>query len=333
MSNQLHFFEDYQIGQQGKTVTRTVTAADLVNFACLTADYSGAHLDRHYMANSIYGERVAHGLLGSSLVTGMLSIHAPHVLGRGVPGAYLYSFDANYRDAIKVEDTINIQWRVAKKASDPNHAGCGLVTTAFRVVNQEEVPIYDGTIAIVVPEKSAENTKPRLEPGEAWQLEEYIPDPDRIYYAEDYPPGKGGDTDGRTITETDIVNFTGLTGDYDPQYVDTEFARKGMFGERIAPPMLIFTIAFGLWTSVWDRYTRPKVRFAGHLTDASTFLAPVKIGDTIRCRYKNISSRVSKSKPEVGVNTFGLQVLNQRNEAVQDGYTIMMIGSKAGQSK
>ena len=54
MSEQFRYLDDYQVGQDGVTVTRTVTEVDIVNFACVTEDYSLAHMDRHAMADSIY---------------------------------------------------------------------------------------------------------------------------------------------------------------------------------------------------------------------------------------------------------------------------------------
>lgn len=334
MSDQFRYFEDYQVDQKGITASgvgsRTVTEADIVNFACLTADYHRLHLDRHYTADNIYGGRVAFGLLGLSLVTGMLSLGAPHILGRGVPGAYFYGFDVNYRRAIKLGDTINIHWRVAEKVSDLTHEGFGLVKTAFQVVNQEGTSVYDGTLSTLVRKESAKGAELQLEPGDPWQLTEFVPEPEQFYYAEDFPVGKGGETDGRTITETDIVNFTGLTGDDNPQYVDAEFARGSMFGERIAPGMLVFTIAFGLWTRNQYRYKEPKNKIAGHLCDKATFFLPVKIGDTIRCRHKTAASRVSKSRPEAGIVTHELQIVNQRNEVVQEGSVLLMLPSRAG---
>ena len=330
MVNQLQYLEDYQIGQKGITPTRTVTEADIVNFACLTGDYSRVHMDRHYATDNIYGGRIAHGPLGASLVTGMLSLSAPHILGRGVPGAYFYRFDSNYRGAIKMGDTINVQWRVAEKVDDSTHEGFGLIKTAFQVVNQAETPVNDGTLTTLVRKKSAKDTELQLEPGDLWQVTEYVLDPEQICYAEDFPVGKGGETDGRTITETDIVNFAGLTGDYNPQYVDAEFAKGSMFGERIAHAMLVFTIAHGLWPRVWDRYRLPESKIAGHLNDSISFFAPVKIGDTIGYQHKILSTRVSKSKPEVGIITFGVQVINQRNEVVQEGSILNMIPSRAG---
>ena len=328
MGKQIRYFEDYQLGQKGVTATRTVTEADVVNFACITADYKGAHMDRHYMRSSIYGERVAHGLLGSSLATGMLSLSAPHTLGRGVPRAYFSNLDANYRKEIKIGDTIKIEWRVAEKINDPTQEGFGLVKTAFEIVNQDRYPVYNGAITIKVKKKSAGKTELQLSPGVPWKVTKYVPDPQKVYYAEDYPVGKGGETDGRTITETDVVNFAGLTGDYNPQHVDAEFAKGSIFGERIAHGMLVFTLAFGLWVREWKKYQWPETKFAGHLNDKVSFLLPVKIGDTIRCRYKTIASRVSRSKPDIGLVTFGLQVVNQRAEVVQEGTAIAMIAAR-----
>jgi len=326
--------EDYQVGEKGVTATRTVTEAHIVNFAGVTEDYSLPHMDRHAMADSIYGARVAHGLLGSSLVTGMLSLRAPHILGRGVPGAYLYSFDTNYRDGIKVGDTIRIQWSVDNKSSDSGHQGYGSVTTSFRVVNQEGAAVYDGTLGTLVRQEPDGNARLELRPGEPWQVTEFVPDPEQVYCAEDYPIGGGGDTDGRTITEADIVNFAGLTGDYSPQHVDAEFAAKGMFGERTAHGVFIFSAVFGLWIS-WGPAHPPApstggAMLAGHLNDNARFLAPVRIGDTIRCRYKALATRASKSRPGTGLVTTGLQALNQDNAAVLEGSTILMRPSREG---
>ena len=328
MRHQLRYFEDYQVGQKGVTLARTVTEADIVNFACLSADFNRIHVDQYDSANNIYGGRVAHGLLGASLVTGMLSLTAPHILGRGVPEAYLWNLDVNYRGAIRLGDTIRTQWTIAEKASDPAHEGFGLLKTAFQVVTQEGDYPYEGILSTVVGKEEVEGAKLQLEPGQPWQVREFTIDPEEVHCLEDYPVGEGGETDGRTITEADVVNFAGLTGDYDPQYVDAEYARKSLFGQRVAHGMLIYAITHALWSNDWDRYRQPKLRIAGHLSDKVTFLAPVKIGDTIRCRYKIAASRISKSKPEAGLITYGLQVINQRKEVVQEGAVVNMIPTR-----
>ena len=334
MSDQFRCLDDYKVGQNGVTATRTVTEADIVNFACVSEDYSLPHLDRHAMTDSIYKSRVAHGLLGSSLVTGMLSLGAPHILGRGVPGAYFYNFDSNYRDGLRIEETIKIQWKIKDIGDAPDHRGHGLVTTAFQVVTQDGKAVYDGTLGALVRKDSNGDVDHQIKPGEPWKVTKFVPDPEKTYYAEDLPIGGGGDTDGRTITETDIVNFAGLTGDYNPQHVDAQFAGQGMFGERTAHGILIFDIIFGLWISQRSARARApstgQAMVAGHLNDRASFSAPVKIGDTIRCRYKTMETRASKSRPGIALITTGLQALNQNNESVLEGSTILMGTSREG---
>ncbi len=338
MISKFHYFEDYEVADSYSKPTvyaaRTVSAADVVNFGCLTADYSQNHLDRHYMAKSIYGERVAHGLLGSSMLTGFLSLNAPHLVGRGVPGAYLYGFEANYRGGLKVEDTIHVQYRVAEKIDAAAYPGYGLIKTAYEVLNQDEVAIYNGTVSTLVRKASAKDAKLQLKPEVPWEVEEIVPNPEQVWYAEDHPIGKGGTSDGRTITEADIVRFAGITGDYNPRYVDAEFAKQDIFGERIAHEMLVFTTAFAQRELHVRRcFKRPRSAFAGHLSDQATFLAPVKIGDTIRCRYKLAACRISQRRPEAGIITHELLFINQRNEVVQKGRLLSMVASKTTASK
>jgi len=334
MTNQYQYFDDYQVGQNGKTSsgfgTRTVTEGDLVSFACLTGDYHRNHLDRHYMANSVYGIRVAHGLLGSSLALGMLSLCEPHVVGRDVSGAYLYSFDLFYKEGIKIGDTIEIHWQVAEKIEDTGYLGFGLVKSSIQLIDQDGNSLYEGAVSVLVRKEADSDAVLKLKPGIPERVTPFVPDPELDYYSEDYPLGKGGITGGRTITETDIVCYAGLVGDYNPLHVDADFAKKEMFGERIAHPMLVFDYAFGLWARERNKGKDPKSNIAGHLEDKSTFLAPVRIGDTIRCQYWTSASRVSRSRPDAGIVTTELQVLNQRDEVVQEGTVVLMIPSREG---
>lgn len=263
----------------------------------------------------------------------MLSLTAPQTVGRGVAGGYLWSFEVNYRDAIKLSDTIKIQWSIAEKSDAPEHNGFGLVTTAFKVVNQDEASVYDGTMAILAQKSSARDAKLQLKPGVPWEYTEFIIEPGRAYYVEDVPLGAGGESEARTVTEADIVAFAGLTGDYNPQYVDAEFAKKSQFGERIAHGMLIFGITNGFRNVASGIYQAPDSKIAGHPGDSITFPAPVRIGDTLHYRYKILASRVSKSKPELGIITYGVQTINQRNEVIMEGSMLNMRPTRAGAGK
>jgi acyl dehydratase len=326
------FFEDYDIGQEGETWTRTVGEPDINTFACITCDYSREHLDRHSAASSPYGSRIAHGLLGASLVMGTTSLTSPQIVGRGVPEAYLYGFEITYRGAIKIDDTIRTKWRVADKTDDPTQLGFGLVKTTFQVINQENEGVYEGNISVKVRKGEAKDERLSVKPGILWEFKEFILDPEKFYYMEDFAIGEGKMSEGRTITEADIVNFAGLTGDYDPLYVDASFAQKHTFGERIVPPMLPFCIAMGLWVRDGN-FLRTKIApdaatWAGHLGDGAKFLAPVKIGDTMRVLWRVESARTSKSKPKLGIMRLGFQIINQRDEGLQEGYITVTRGAR-----
>jgi len=325
-------FEDYEVGQKGITDARTVGEADIAAFAYIAEDYNRPHLNRHAMASSIYGDTVAHGLLGSSLAVGMLSYDAPHIIGRGIAGAYLYSAEFNYRSGMKLGDTIETHWSVLEKNNDDAHDGFGMVKTSFQMINQAGLLIYDGILNTAVRKKMSDSIELKpLAQVSPFEVIEFVPESGRTYYAEDYTVGKGGVTDGRTITETDIVNYAGLTGDFNPLHVDAEFAKQSVFGARTAHPMLAFSVTFGLWLHAWHPFTPPESKraAAGHLGDTATFLAPVMIGDTLRCRWQVMGNRTSKSRPELGIITFGLQIINQSNEIVIEGSTSMMVGSKS----
>jgi len=330
MINKYQYFEDYEIGQAGTTRTRTVGEPEIVDFACITCDYSYVHLAHHSTVEGPYGGRIAHGLLGASLVGGLLSLDAPHLVGRNIPAGYLYGFDANYRDAIRLGETIRIAWKIADKMDDPDQEAYGIVRSDFQLLNQEDSIVYDGILQLKVQKRSAgEGTAHPLSfrSPAPWRIESFPFDPEKIYYLEDFRAGEGGITSGRTITETDIVNFAGLTGDYNPLYVDDHYAKESPFQGRIVPGMLAFTMGFGLWTrdsGVMRAKSGDPSNDAGHLMDGSVFHRPVKIGDTIRCVYKIAETRVSRTKPQQGIITYGFQLLNQRDEVVQEGKTLML---------
>ena len=330
MIRKYQYFEDYEPGQTGATRTRTVGEPEIVNFACITCDYTYVHLAHHSTVQGPYGGRIAHGLLGTSMVAGLLSLDAPHLVGRDVPNGYLYAFDANYREAIRLGETIRIAWKIADKKDDPDHQAYGIIRTDFEVLNQEDKAVYDGNLQVKVQKRSAGEEAGRLfdfKSPAPWEIKEFPFEPEKIYYLEDFRVGEGGVTSGRTLTETDIVNFAGLTGDYNPLYVDDHYSRQGPFKERIVPGLLAFTVGFGLWTrdaGVMRARSDESSNQAGHLNDSSVFHQPVKIGDTIHCLYKIEETRVSRAKPDRGIIKYGFQIFNQRDEVVQEGKTLML---------
>ncbi|WP_372921154.1 MaoC/PaaZ C-terminal domain-containing protein [Roseovarius sp.] len=124
----------------------------------------------------------------------------------------------------------------------------------------------------------------------------------------------------RTVTETDIVNFCGLSGDFTPVHSDAEFARTTPFGERMAHGPLVLSVAIGLATAsglFGDRVI-------GLVNCNWDFAAPVRIGDTIHSVVEVESLRPS-SKPSREVATYRFDVRNQRDESVQQGHLIVVL--------
>jgi len=142
-----------------------------------------------------------------------------------------------------------------------------------------------------------------------------------LYY-EDIEVGDEWTSQGRTITEADIVNFAGISGDFNQIHVDEEYAKKMFFGRRIAHGMLGFAIASGLSTRT------PPVHVVAFLGIKEwNFRAPIFIGDTIVLKNKVIEKRLT-SKGDRGIVTFEKKVINQKNEVVQEGKTVIMIALK-----
>lgn len=142
-----------------------------------------------------------------------------------------------------------------------------------------------------------------------------------LYY-EDIEVGDEWTSQGRTITEADIVNFAGLSGDFNEIHVNEEYASKGPFSKRIAHGMLVFSIASGMSTRT------PPIQVVAFLGIKEwNFKAPVFIGDTIVLKNRAIEKRLT-SKGNRGIITWQKTVVNQRNEVVQEGKTAIMIATR-----
>jgi acyl dehydratase len=130
-------------------------------------------------------------------------------------------------------------------------------------------------------------------------------------YFEDFDVGEEAMTAGRTITETDIVNFAGITGDWNEIHTNKELAERSMFKQRIAHGALIFSISTGL--SVRLGQTADTV-LAFYGLDRLRFVKPTFIGDTIHVRQK-VEAKSERDQSS-GIITMLNEVINQRDEVV-----------------
>ncbi|HVP78830.1 MAG TPA: MaoC/PaaZ C-terminal domain-containing protein [Thermodesulfobacteriota bacterium] len=134
-------------------------------------------------------------------------------------------------------------------------------------------------------------------------------------YFEDFKEGMEFLTLGRTMTEADIVNFSGFTGDFNPLHTDAQYASESMFGERIAHGMCGLSMATGLLVRL-NIFEGTIVAFYG--IDQLRFRAPIKIGDTIHVVAKVIEKKESKKEGE-GLVAFQVNVVNQHGAPVMEG--------------
>ena len=132
--------------------------------------------------------------------------------------------------------------------------------------------------------------------------------------------GTSFETEKRTITDTDIINFAGLSGDFNALHVNDLFAKDASpFGTRIAHGQLIAAIVTGLASNLDDW---PVLSYLGA---SRRFSAPVIAGDTIFGRYEVIEVRSSNSRPENSIIKLALDVINQKDEVVMSGMETMLI--------
>jgi 3-hydroxybutyryl-CoA dehydratase len=143
------------------------------------------------------------------------------------------------------------------------------------------------------------------------------------YYFEEIEVGQVMVTQGRTITEADIVNFGNVTGDFNPLHFDAEMMKESMFGQRIAHGMLVLSFAVGLGNQLGSNLGTV-LAFKGVNIE---FRRPVFIGDTIRLRT-TVTEKRESSKQRGGWITSKVEIVNQRDEVVQEGAWSTLIALK-----
>ncbi len=143
-------------------------------------------------------------------------------------------------------------------------------------------------------------------------------------YFEDYVVDAVATSRGRTITETDIVNFAGLSGDFVELHMNEEYAKRGPFGRRIAHGALIFSISTGLMVQMT---LHPEAIVAFYGVDKLRFVAPVFIGDTIHVSQRVLEKQAKNA--ERGVIASEITVLNQDAKPVVVYTTRLMVKTRA----
>lgn len=147
-------------------------------------------------------------------------------------------------------------------------------------------------------------------------------------YFEDFIEGETYVSPARTVTETDIVMFAGLSGDYNPLHTDAEFCKDTIFGERIAHGLLGLSILTGLSTRL-GIFDGTAIAFLG--INEWKFSKPILVNDTIHFEM-TVKEKRETSKADRGIIIREVTLFNQRNEVVQHGILPIMVKRKVENS-
>ncbi|WP_175047939.1 MaoC family dehydratase [Microlunatus speluncae] len=130
-------------------------------------------------------------------------------------------------------------------------------------------------------------------------------------YFEDYPIGETRTTQGRTVTEADVVLHAGQTGDFFPHHLDAEWCATQPFGRRMAHGTLIISMAVGMTAGDIN----PQAMSYGY--DKIRFIRPVFIGDTITVTAEITEKADHRREPDrLGYLHELVTVTNQLGETV-----------------
>lgn len=140
------YLEDFAVGEEIETPARTVTEADVVAFAGLSGDYNPIHTDAEFAAGTPFGQRIAHGLLGLSIASGLAGRTG---MLEGTALAFLAIEDWRFAKPILFGDTVRVRIKVieARASSKP---GAGVLRRRIELVNQRGEVVQSGTFVTLV---------------------------------------------------------------------------------------------------------------------------------------------------------------------------------------
>lgn len=143
------YFEEFEVGQRVISPARTVTESDVVGFAGISGDFNQIHTDAVYAEDTPFGARVAHGLLGLSIASG-LAVRTGVLEGTVI--AFREINNWKFSKPVYIGDTIHVEMEVAKTKA-LRRLGGGNVEIVLDVKNQKDETVMKGTWSTLVMSK------------------------------------------------------------------------------------------------------------------------------------------------------------------------------------
>ncbi|MDM8527486.1 MaoC/PaaZ C-terminal domain-containing protein [Anaerolineales bacterium HSG24] len=146
------YFEQFEVGQELNTSARTITETDIVNFAGLSGDFNFIHTNAPAAKETLYGQRIAHGMLVASIATGLA------VQQGFIDGTTLAFRELNWKfsQAVFIGDTIHVETNVVA-TKQARRMGGGFVTFAAKVINQKGEVVQKGEWKMLIQSQDEKN--------------------------------------------------------------------------------------------------------------------------------------------------------------------------------
>jgi acyl dehydratase len=145
------YFEEFETGITMRTRPRTITEADIVQFAALTGDFNPMHTDAEYMKSHQMGQRVAHGMLALSYAIGQ--IYQLGILER--TALAFRGVEMKFSLPVFIGDTLHAEVTVAETKA-MKRLGGGTVTVELRIINQDGKTVQSGQVTMLMAFKPAD---------------------------------------------------------------------------------------------------------------------------------------------------------------------------------
>ena len=130
------YMEDYTVGETLVSPSRTITEADIVNFAMITGDWHPIHINAEYAKTSVFGERIAHGMLTLTLGGALCMWLGPNTYSPKSFIAFIGMDGIRISVPTKIGDTLH--WEGTVAALEPKSKGRGVITYNCSVKNQRD---------------------------------------------------------------------------------------------------------------------------------------------------------------------------------------------------
>ena len=150
------YLDDWRVGEVFLTPGRTIGEYEVSAFAGLTGDYHQNHTDAVYMKDSIFGERIAHGLLGLSIAHGLM-MRLGLITDNSI--ALLGIEDWKFHKAVLLGDTIHVRITVQEIRFSRSKEDRGILKLFFEVINQKDEVCQSGVKVLMMKRKAEEGQK------------------------------------------------------------------------------------------------------------------------------------------------------------------------------